>query len=99
MYGVTPDVRAMITLTRENPVRSGYRPSHLIGDYRTTGMHTYFVDGDVFPGTAVDGTITFISPEMYPGTMEPGMRIYLYEGSKEVGYADITEIYNDVLRR
>lgn len=37
-----PDIRANITLTREKPVGSGYRPAHLIGDYLTTGVHKYF---------------------------------------------------------
>lgn len=42
MAFLQPDIRANITLTRENPVYSGYRPAHLIGDYLTTGVHKYF---------------------------------------------------------
>lgn len=99
MFGVTPDIKAKITILRDSYVKSGYRPSHRIGDYITTGMHIYATDEAVNPGECVEGTITFISPEMYPKTIETGMRIPFYEGSKSAGYADVIEIYNDVLKK
>lgn len=99
MYGVTADVRAKITIIRDSYVRSGYRPVHQIGNYRTTGMHSYFTEDKVEPGTCVEGSITFISPELYPKSLEKGMRIEFYEGRKLAGYADIIEIYNDVLKK
>lgn len=37
-----PDIRASVTLTREEPVYSGYRPANIIGNYLTTGIHEYF---------------------------------------------------------
>lgn len=99
MYGVTPDIRVRITLKRDEPVCSGYRPTHLIGDYLTTGMQIYFKDGELRSGESVEGTITFISPEAYPHSLENGMEIPFYEGNRNTGCAYVLEIYNEVMRK
>ena len=97
MYGIIPDVRAKFTLLRNQYVMSGYRPVHKIGDYLTTGMHNYFVKERVEPGECVEGTITFITPEYYKNSLKTGMRIEFFEGSKLTGYAEILEIYNEIM--
>jgi len=94
-----PDVRAMITLTRKSPVYSGYRPAHLIGDYLTTGIQQYFHNNELKCGETAEGTITFLSPEYYPHSLEVGMRIIFQEEKRVTGYADILEIYNDLLAK
>ncbi len=93
-----PDIRANITLTRKKPVGSGYRPAHLIGDYLTTGVHKYFNTDILKSGETTEGTITFISPEYYPHSLKVGMRLTFQEGASITGYADIIEIYNDLLK-
>lgn len=99
MFDRKPDVRANITLTRKNPVRTGYRPAHLIGDYLTTGVQTYVHTDELHQGETTEGLITFITPEAYPHSLEAGMRIVFQEGARITGYADILEVYNDLLMR
>lgn len=94
-----PDIKANITITRKTPVYSGYRPAHLIGNYLTTGVHEYIGVERVECGETTEGFITFISPEYYPHTLELGMEIQFQEGRRGTGYAVVTEIYNDILRK
>lgn len=94
-----PDVKALITLTRKNPVKSGYRPAHKIGEYMTTGIQQYFNTDELKCGETVEGTISFITPEYYPHSLEVGMRLVFQEGERITGYADIVEIYNELLAR
>lgn len=98
MEKLKPDVRANITLERENPVYSGYRPAHLIGEYLTTGVHEYFSTSILKNGETTEGSITFLSPEDYPHSLKVGMRLVFQEGAKITGYADILEIYNEILK-
>ncbi|MCR2803639.1 hypothetical protein [Paenibacillus soyae] len=102
------DIEAKITLLKGNekdlrkhkPVSSGYRPAHLIrDDYLTTGEHHYYDDVVLMPGETVMGTITFISPEAYPRTLWIGKVIRIQEASRIVGYAEVTQIFNDLLRK
>jgi hypothetical protein len=81
-----------------NPAVSGYRPNHLIiDDYLTSGTHYYYDREIVQLGEMVLGTITFITPEVYPNCLWVGKSIPIQEGSKVVGYAIITKIYNQIL--
>lgn len=43
-------------------------------------------------------TITFLSPEHYPHSLKVGMRLVFQDGSKIAGYAEILEIYNELLK-
>lgn len=97
MVNITPDIRARITVTKESPVYNGYRPAHLIGSYLTTGVHKYFNTEVLKNGETAEGTITFISPEYYPHSLKVGMRLIFQEGSRITGYAEILEIYNELL--
>ncbi|WP_244935516.1 hypothetical protein [Paenibacillus glycanilyticus] len=100
------DIEALITILSANgnigknrPVSSGYRPAHLVRpDYLTTGIHKYETD-IVEPGDTVKGTITFITPEVYPESLWIGKIINLQEGARLIGYAEVTEIYNELLRK
>lgn len=87
----------MITLTRKNPAVSGYRPAHNIGGYLTTGVQQYTNKNVLTCGETAEGTITFVTPEHYPHSLEVGMRLIFQEGERITGYADILEIYNELL--
>ncbi len=95
-----PDVEVEFRFngSKTNPVASGYRPSHLIKEgYLTCGVHKYFKEDIVMPGETVCGTITFISPEVYPGCLWIGKEINIQEGARVVGIAVIKKIINPVL--
>lgn len=95
-----PDVKVLFEFTyeRKNPVISGYRPNHLIkDDYLTCGVHEYFDVEKILPGGQAYGTITFITPEVYPATLWKGKRITIQEGARPVGYATVIEVYNPIL--
>jgi elongation factor Tu len=99
-----PDVEAEITLLptaeggRQGPAFSGYRPHHKVrADYLTTGIHQYLDCAEVFPGQTVRGTITFITPEVYPHCLWVGRVIDIQEGSRVIGRACITRIINALL--
>lgn len=94
-----PDILAEITLTRKNPVKSGYRPAHLVGDYLTTGVHQYLYINELKSGETAQGTVTFITPEEYPHSLEKGMKITFQEGAKVTGYLIVLEVYNDILKK
>lgn len=96
---IEPDIKAKITLTGRELVKSGYRPAHLIGDYYTTGLHQYIGTDTVNKGEIVEGYVTFLSPEHYPNTLKVGDVVDFYEGSKLVGNITITEIYNEILKK
>lgn len=93
------DIKAIITLTNKECILSGYRPTHVIGDYLTTGLHEYIGVDRVMKNQSVEGYITFISPEAYPNSLSNGTIIYFQEGSKIIGRAEVIEIYNEVLMK
>lgn len=96
-----PDVEAIFEFngTRINSASDGYRPAHLIvDDYLTTGIHHYYGVDSVLPNGTAKGTITFISPEVYPHCLWVGKRLNIQEGARIVGYATITKIYNPLLQ-
>jgi translation elongation factor EF-Tu-like GTPase len=100
-----PDVEAEIHFLhtdqggRQGPAISGYRPAHVVrDDYHTTGFHDYLDVDEAKPGDTVRATITFITPDVYPGTLWVGKVIAVQEGSRVVGHAKITKIFNEVLR-
>lgn len=96
----TPDVEVEFIFngTKKNPVVSGYRPDHLIKDnYLTCGVHNYHKDGLVMPDESVLGTITFITPEVYPHCLWIGKEINIQEGARIVGTAKIISIHNPIL--
>ena len=83
---------------RNSPACEGYRPQHLVNDtYLTTGIHHYYEVDSVPPNGTAKGTITFISPEVYPHCLWPGKKINIQEGNRIVGYATITKVYNPIL--
>lgn len=67
-------------------------------DYLTTGVHHYYDVEYIQNGESAIGTITFISPEEYPNSLWVGKVLRIQEGSKLVGYATITKIFNEILK-
>lgn len=96
-----PDVEVIFVFngTRARAMFDGYRPAHLVTDnYLTSGIHHYYDVDAVPPNGTAKGTITFISPEVYPQCLWVGKKINIQEGARIVGYATITNIYNPILR-
>lgn len=99
---IRPDVEVIFEFNnaRKSFVRNGYRPGHLINDdYITTGVHHYYQTDIVQPNENVQGTITFLTPKLYPNCLWIGKRINIQEGNKIVGYATITKIFNSLLQK
>ena len=86
--------------TRRTPAADGYRPAHRIReDYLTTGVHHYFDVTEVAPDGEARGTITFITPEVYPNTLWVGRIIDICEGERIVGTATVEKVLNPILQR
>ena len=49
-------------------------------------------------GETVEGTITFVLLEIYLHSLNKGMVIRFQEGSRITGYAEVLEVYNDLLK-
>ena len=92
------DIKARITVTDKDNCLLGYRPAHLINNQLTTGIHTYIGTDCLRKDESTEGYIKFISPEYYPHTMKVGDKIFFQDGSKVVGYIEVLEIYNDLLK-
>lgn len=96
-----PDIEVLFEFngTRKNAAINGYRPAHLVNDnYLTTGIHHYYGVDSVPPDGTAKGTISFISPEVYPKSMWIGKRLRIQEGNRIVGYATVTYIFNPILQ-
>ena len=92
------DIKALITITNKDCVYTGFRPAHLINGYLTTGLHEY-IDADcICNGESKEGFITFISPEFYPHSLKVGDNISFQDGATIVGYAEVLDVINDVLK-
>lgn len=97
-----PDVIAIIQFNgiRKGNAKSGYRPGHLVNnDYITTGVHYYFDLDEVPPNSTAKGTITFLTPELYPNCLWIGKQLQIFEGKNIVGYATILKILNPILEK
>ena len=99
------DIEAEVYFLREDeggrstPAIIGYRPNHLVrSDYLTSGLHVYLEQDYVFPGHFAKTRIKFITPEIYPHCMDVGTKINVQEGSRIVGYAKVTKIFNKLLQ-
>lgn len=98
----TPDAEVLFRFngTRRNPAADGYRPAHRIReDYLTTGVHQYYGVSKVAPDGEARGTITFITPEVYPHTLWVGRVLDICEGERIVGTATVEKVLNPVLQR
>lgn len=86
--------------TRRTPAADGYRPAHRIcEDYLTTGVHHYYDVTTVAPDGQARGTITFLSPEVYPHTLWVGRVIDICEGERIVGTATVEKVLNPILEK
>ena len=102
----SPDVEAQITFLsteaggRATPAASGYRPHHrVLPDYQTSGTHDYIGTRTLSPGGSALATITFITPEAYPHSLDAGDVIEIAEGSRIIGHARIVRVLNPLLQR
>jgi hypothetical protein len=68
-------------------------------DLLTSGYHEYFDREEVAPGESATASIWFLAPERHPCTMWVGKVIPVHEGSRVVGQALVTKVFNPVLQR
>jgi len=99
-----PDIEAVVTLLPTNEggrigyASSGYRPQHVLAEnWITSGVQTYLTREIVNPGESSLANIKFLSP--LENSLWVGREIRIQEGSKVVGYAKVTKIYNQALLR
>ena len=79
---------------------SGYHPGHKVcDDYIATGAYDYIGGGQLAPGETALCKITFITPEGYPLCLWVGRENDIQEGSRIIGRARITIIFNATLAR
>ena len=97
-----PDIEVMFSFTSSNrkvPYQDGYRCDHLVhSDYLTCGQHKYYNPDGIPPMGTGYGTITFIQPEAYPGSLFTGKVIPLQEGARVIGSATIITVFNPILQ-
>lgn len=102
IFARTPDVEVTFRFngTRRTPAADGYGPAHCIReDYLTSGIHRYFGVTQVPPDGTARGTITFLTPEAYPGSLWVGKEIPIQEGDRVIGTAIVEKILNPILER
>ena len=98
----SPDVEVTFRFngTRQGPVWDGYHAPHRISeDHLSSGLHRYYGVKEVAPDGTARGTITFLAPEQYPGTMWVGRTIDICEGERVVGTATVEKVLNPVMDR
>lgn len=94
---IEPDVEAIFEFNENRKVIfDEYRPAHLVKEnYLATGLHHYYN----ISGKPLLGTITFLAPEHCPNCLWVGKEIIMQEGSRVVGKAKITKIFNKILEK
>ena len=94
------DIKVIIQLNgvRRTPAADGYRPAHRVkSDYLATGIHHYTTSDFLSPCGSCEGTITFLTPEVYPHCLQVGQVLDIQEGERNIGSAKIIEINNKKL--
>lgn len=97
---LSPDVEVLFMFngSRSRLIYNGFRPMHLISEnYLTTGIHSYQNRESIDSSESVFGTISFLTPEAYPGSCWPGKQIPIQEGEKLIGYAIVIKVLNPLL--
>lgn len=94
------DIKAKLKYTGDYlPLQSGIRPVALIKDDYLTSVHIDFDNVDIlYEQEVIDVSVTFITPEVYPGTLWIGKTIKLQVGAQLWGFLTVTEILNPLLK-
>lgn len=95
------DIQALVTNNKStrNCFSNGILLPHvIINGTTTTGKHEYLNGQDLKYNETTLANISFLNPSNYPNTIYIGMRISLTNGIHEIGYAVVTEIYNELLK-
>ena len=93
-----PDIEAIVENigTRGCAIFPNYRPHFEVEKFsHTSGMLLF--EGKIEVGESKKVEVAFITPEYYPNCLWINKKVSIGEGSKIVGYATITKIYNEVL--
>lgn len=96
------DVEVIIRNNRPSrrSIYSGYRPAFKVKyDYLTTGIIKLINCCELGFGEETTAEIWFITPELYPNCLEIGQKIQFQEGKEIHGFAIITKINNEILKK
>ena len=84
---------------KERAVLTGYRPSYEIqAGFLTSVNHELLGVPELFPGAECRANVWFFTLEVYPGSLWPGKKINVSEGSRIVGTARVVHVFNPLLR-
>jgi len=79
-------------------VLSGYRPVYDVQpDYWTSVHHEFMDSKGVATGESARAEVWFISPEAYPHSLWVGRSLIVAEGSRHVGIATVSKVFNPLL--
>ena len=99
-----PDAEVLFELTSRTfsgemkRVLSGYRPTYDILPGYWTSVHHEFVDVEgVATGEKARAEVWFLTPEVYAHSLWVGRILTVAEGSRHVGVATVSKIFNQVL--
>ena len=87
------NVKAIITNISDRIIFSGFKPTHNIKGYLTTGIHKYIDKDAIRIAESSIGFIAFITPELYIDNINEGDIVDFYDGTQKLGYAKIIEVY------
>jgi len=100
----SPDAEVIFELTSRTfegnikHVLSGYRPVYDVQPDHWTSVHHEFVDSNgVATGEKARAEVWFISPEAYPHSLWVGRTLAVAEGSRHVGVATVSKVFNLLL--
>ena len=99
-----PDAEVILRLIstpdggKDRAVLSGYRPHYaILEQYLTSATHELIDASELAPGTQCRANVWLITPEVYPHSLWPSREITVSEGSRVVGTAVVTHVYNPSL--
>jgi translation elongation factor EF-Tu-like GTPase len=73
-------------------VRSDYRGQFYYDGHDWDAIQSYPEAAEVRPGETAKAYLTFISPDLHVGRLEPGKMFLVREGNRVVGYGKITRL-------
>ena len=101
-----PDAEVILSLIptesggKTRSILSGYRPVYCVKpDYWTSTHHELIGVTELLPGQQCNANVWFVSPEYYPHALWVGQELNVAEGSKKVGTAIITNVFNVLLQK
>jgi translation elongation factor EF-Tu-like GTPase len=77
---------------RRTPARQGYRPQFYYDGHDWDAAHTYIGTDEVLPGQTVRAYLSFLSPDLQVGRINPGLEFLIREGSRTVARGRVLQV-------